>query len=76
MSRDTAPSALVTGGSRGVGARLAALLASDGVEVTLTFRRSEDEAAAVVDRIVRDGGTARAVRLELESPTGIADLFA
>ncbi len=76
MTRDPVPSALITGGSRGVGARLAALLAADGVEVTLTFRRSSDEAAAVVDRITRDGGIARAMQLELESPTGIAELFA
>lgn len=76
MTRIPVPSALVTGGSRGIGARVAALLAADGVDVTLTYRRSADAAAAVVAAIQSDGGTARAVPLELESPEDVERLFA
>lgn len=68
--------ALVTGGSRGIGARLASLLAADGVDVTLTYRRSPEAAQQVVDGILSAGGTARAVRLELESMDDIDALFA
>jgi len=76
MLDTSAPSALVTGGSRGVGARICALLAADGVAVTLTYRREREAAERVVDEIARAGGTARAVPLELESPDAIDALFA
>jgi enoyl-[acyl-carrier protein] reductase III len=59
-----------------VGARLAGLLASDGFAVTLTYRRSEQGAIRVVDEIERAGGSARAVRLDLESEADIGALFA
>jgi len=72
---ESAPSALITGGSRGIGARLAALLASDGIDVTLTYRRSADEAHEVVAQIEGAGGSARALRAELENPDDIAALF-
>lgn len=70
------PSALITGGSRGVGARLAALLAADGVDVTITYRRSQAAANEVVDGIRASGGRARAARLELESADDIEAIFA
>ncbi|GAA3946742.1 SDR family oxidoreductase [Microbacterium soli] len=73
---DSAPSALITGGSRGMGARLAVLLAADGVEVTITYRRDADSAATVVDGIRDAGGSARAIRVELESADDIAAAFA
>ncbi|MHA7985392.1 SDR family oxidoreductase [Rathayibacter sp. CAU 1779] len=69
-------SALITGGSRGVGSRLAALLAADGVDVTVTYRRSQAAAENVVAGIKAAGGSARAVRLELESTDDIEALFA
>ena len=68
--------ALVTGGSRGIGRRIAELLASDGVEVVLSYRREADAAEAVVDGIRRSGGAASAHRLELESEEDIDRLFA
>ncbi|PJJ62072.1 SDR family oxidoreductase [Compostimonas suwonensis] len=59
--------AFVTGGSRGIGRRLVETLAADGAEVLFSYRRDAEAARAVVDGIVERGGSARAVRLELES---------
>ena len=65
----------MTGGSRGIGRRIAETLAADGVDVVLTFRREADAAQAVVDGILAAGGSARAHRLELESEEDIDRLF-
>jgi enoyl-[acyl-carrier protein] reductase III len=72
----SAPRALVTGGSRGVGARLATLLAADGADVTITYRRSAEAADEVVAGIRAAGGSANAVRMELESADDIDAVFA
>jgi enoyl-[acyl-carrier protein] reductase III len=62
---------MVTGGSRGVGRALADLLADDGWEVVITFRREEGLAREVVDGIRARGGSAEAVRLDLEDGDAI-----
>ncbi|MET3565460.1 enoyl-[acyl-carrier protein] reductase III [Leifsonia sp. 563] len=74
--RNEPPRALVTGGSRGIGRRIAETLAAEGMDVVLTFRREADAAAEVVDAITATGGSARAHRLELESEEDIDRLFA
>lgn len=70
-----ARTAIVTGGSRGVGRRIAEVLAADGTYVILTYRRNQTEAERVVAGIERNGGTAVAARLELESAEDIEALF-
>jgi enoyl-[acyl-carrier protein] reductase III len=72
---NVARTALVTGGSRGIGRRVAETLAAEGMHVVLTYRRSADAAAEVVRGIESSGGTATAVRLELESADDIRALF-
>lgn len=47
--------ALVTGGSRGIGAAIAKALAARGADVAITYERAADSAAAVVDAIEKEG---------------------
>src|SRR6516165_11128904 len=54
--------ALVTGGSRGIGAAIAARLAEDGAKVVVNYLHSEVGAARVVEEIEAAGGHAIALR--------------
>lgn len=64
--------ALVTGGSRGIGAATAARLAADGAAVALTYNTSPDRAAEVVRRIEDAGGKAVAIPADAADPADIA----
>lgn len=57
--------ALITGGSRGLGKSAALKLAEQGVDVILTYRDKEQEAAAVVATIEAGGGKAAALQLDV-----------
>ncbi|NRA16116.1 MAG: 3-oxoacyl-ACP reductase FabG [Oceanospirillaceae bacterium] len=53
--------ALVTGGSRGMGAAIARRLAAEGADVVLTYNSSADKAYAVVAEIVKMGRKSMAI---------------
>jgi 3-oxoacyl-[acyl-carrier protein] reductase len=56
--------AVVTGGSRGIGAAITRRLAADGASVAFTYAKGADAAASVVKEIERRGGTAIAIQAD------------
>ena len=64
--------ALITGGSRGIGAAIAKRLASDGANVAITYSKGVDAAAAVVKEIERNGGKAIAIQADATDAKAVA----
>jgi 3-oxoacyl-[acyl-carrier protein] reductase len=56
--------ALVTGGSRSIGAAIAKRLATDGASVAITYTKGADAAASVIKEIERAGGKAIAIQAD------------
>ncbi len=67
--------AVITGGSRGIGAATAKLAASRGYAVCVNYLRREDAAHEVVRSIESTGGTALAVQADVSTEEGVHHLF-
>src|SRR5277367_4716138 len=64
MSKLAKKVALVTGGSRGIGAAIAKRLAADGASVAITYAKDASAASAVVKAIELGGGKAIAIQAD------------
>src|ERR1700685_3132279 len=64
MSKLANKVALVTGGSRGIGAAIAKRLAADGANVAITYAKDSGAASAVVKAIEQGGGKAVAIQAD------------
>ena len=71
----TAPVILVTGGSRGIGAATALLAAERGYAVGVNFRRDEEAAQAVVQKIIDQGGQAIALQADIAREADVVAMF-
>tara|TARA_R110002020_G_scaffold357204_1_gene569643 strand:+ start:586 stop:1317 length:732 start_codon:yes stop_codon:yes gene_type:complete len=67
--------AIVTGGSRGIGAATAKLLGTKGYAVCVNYFANRDRANNVVDTIVRNGGRAFACQADVSSEADVIRLF-
>ena len=63
--------AVVTGGSRGIGAAIAKELARNGAYVAINYQSNTESAAAVVKAIEEEGGTSYAIKADVSDGDGI-----
>jgi len=67
--------ALVTGGSRGIGRAIGEKLAAEGATVIINYARNEQLAQEVVKAISAKGGKAIAIRADVSRPAEVRRLF-
>src|SRR6202044_334453 len=73
MSKLSKKVALVTGGSRGIGAAIAKRLAAEGATVALTYSKDANSAAKVVKEIEQAGGKAVAFQADAANAEAVRD---
>jgi 3-oxoacyl-[acyl-carrier protein] reductase len=66
--------ALVTGGSRGIGAAVAKRLAQEGAHVAISYTSSPEKAEVVVKELEREGAKAASFNADQEIPSQVEEL--
>jgi NAD(P)-dependent dehydrogenase (short-subunit alcohol dehydrogenase family) len=74
MTGVTGKKALVTGGSRGIGAAIVRRLAADGASVVINYRSSAEAAQSLADELDGNGRRVRAVQADVSDPNAIGPL--
>lgn len=69
------PVAIVTGGSRGIGAAISERLTVDGYAVVINYAGRRDDAVALASRLVAQGGEAVALQADVSDPDAVQRLF-
>ncbi|MCB8875915.1 SDR family oxidoreductase [Acidisoma silvae] len=67
--------AIVTGGSKGIGAAISRRLAQHGISVVVNYSRGRDEAEQVVAAIAAAGGRTISAQADLGAAEGVTTLF-
>jgi 3-oxoacyl-[acyl-carrier protein] reductase len=67
--------ALVTGGSRGIGRAIAERLAADGAAIVINYARNEQLAHEVVKAVSAKGGKAIGIQADVSKPAEVRRLF-
>jgi len=67
--------AIVTGSSSGIGKAIAILFAKEGAQVAVTYNSGEDRAKAVVEEIEKNGGKAKAYKVNVSDENEIKQFF-
>jgi len=68
--------AIVTGGSRGIGAAIAIRLAAEGAQVVVNYLQNQAAALEIVARIQREGGKSNAIQADVSRAEDVRRLFA
>ena len=75
MSHLSGKRALVTGGSRGIGAAVCKAFAKEGAFVYVNYSKSERAAESVLACIEQKGGRGRLVKASVEDPDAVQEMF-
>ena len=67
--------ALITGGSRGLGKEISRAMASEGAITYVNYANRQEDAEAVVQDITNHGGTAYGIRADITSEEGARELI-